>query len=86
MVILFISRVGASLVETMTETYFFKHVKADDTGLLSIFRLSRPAGNIFGITVGVLTLNFFSYEIMFFALAVLVFLGLRESLSLEDTL
>ncbi len=86
MLVLFISRVGASLVETMTETYFFKHVQADDTGLLSIFRLARPAGNIWGITVGVLTLNLFSYEIMFFALAVLVFFGLRESLSLEDTL
>ena len=86
MVILFISRVGASLVETMTETFFFKQVKADDTGLLSIFRLTRPAGNILGIIVGTLTLNFFSFEIMFFVLAVLVFFGLRESLFLEDTL
>ena len=86
MVILFISRVGASLVETMTETFFFKQVKADDTGLLSIFRLTRPAGNILGIIVGTLTLNFFSFETMFFVLAVLVFFGLRESLFLEDTL
>ena len=86
MLVLFISRVGASLVETMTETYFFKHVKADDTGLLSIFRLTRPAGNILGIIVGVLTLNFFSYEIMFFVLAIMVLLGLKESLSIKDTL
>ncbi|MDO8471129.1 MAG: MFS transporter [bacterium] len=86
MLILFISRVGASLVETMTETYFFKHVKADDTGLLSIFRLTRPTGNILGIIVGVLTFNFFSYEIMFFVLAIMVLLGLKESMSLKDTL
>ncbi|MDO8728974.1 MAG: MFS transporter [bacterium] len=86
MVILFISRVGASLVETMTETYFFKHVKAEDTGFLSIFRLTRSVGNILGIIVGLLTLNFFSFEKIFLVLAVVVFLGLKESLSLKDTL
>ncbi len=86
MLVLFISRVGASLVEAMTETYFFKNIKAEDTGLLSIFRLTRPAGNILGILVGIITLNFFSFEILFFALAVIVLLGLRESMSLRDTL
>ena len=86
MVILFISRIGASLVETMTETYFFKNVQAEDTGLLSIFRLTRSAGNILGIMVGFLTLNFFSFEKIFFVLAVVVFFGLKESLSLRDTL
>lgn len=84
--VLFVSRVGASLVETMTETYFFKNVKANDTGLLSIFRLTRPTGTIFGIVVGIVVLNLFSYEIMFLVLAAVVFLGLRESFSLKDTL
>lgn len=86
MLILFISRVGASLVETMTETYFFKNVKAEETGLLSIFRLTRPTGAILGIVIGILILNLLSFEIMFFVLAVMVFLGLRESFSLKDTL
>lgn len=86
MAALFFSRVGASLVETMTETYFFKQVKADDTGLLSIFRLTRPAGSILGILIGILTISFFSFEKIFFALAVVVFFGLKESLSLQDTL
>lgn len=86
MAMLFFSRVGASLVETMTETYFFKQVRADDTGLLSIFRLTRPAGSILGILIGILTISFFSFEKIFFALAVVVFFGLKESLSLKDTL
>ena len=85
MVILFISRVGASLVETMTESYFFKHVKAEDTGLLSIFRLTRSVGNIFGIAVGVVALNLFSFDKIFFVVAVVVFFGLKESLYLKDT-
>jgi len=86
MLVLFISRVGASLVETMTETYFFKSVEAENTGFLSIFRLNRSAGSVVGIIVGIVTLNFFSYEIMFFALAVLIFVALRESFSIKDTL
>ena len=86
MLVLFMSRVGASMVETMTETYFFKSVKAGDTGLLSIFRLMRPAGTISGIIIGVLVINLFSFEKIFFVLAVIIFLGLKESFSIKDTL
>ena len=85
MSILFISRVGASLVEIMTESYFFKHVGAEDTGLLSIFRLTRSAGSILGIAIAVLTINLFSFDKIFFALAIVVFFGLKQSLSLQDT-
>ena len=86
MAVLFFSRVGASLVETMTDTYFFKKIKMSDTGLLSIFRLTRSGGNVFGILLGLFILNVFSYQIMFFVLAIIVFFGLRESMSLRDTL
>lgn len=86
MTILFVSRVGASFVEIMTESYFFKHVGAGDTGLLSIFRLARSTGVIFGVMVGVLTLSLFSFEKIFFVIAVVTFFGLKESLSLKDTL
>lgn len=86
MVILFISRMGASLIEAMTETYFFKHVKAEDTGLLSIFRLTRSAGFVFSAIISTLTLSFFSFDKIFFVLAVVVLFGLKESLHLKDTL
>ncbi len=86
MAILFISRVGASLIETMTDSYFFKHVDAEDTGLLSIFRLTRPVSMMLGAAVGALTLSLFSFDKIFFVLAIVVFFGLKESLSLKDTL
>ena len=86
MIILFASRVGASLVEVMTESYFFKHVNSDDTGLISIFRLTRPVSIIFGSMVGVLVLNLFSFEKIFFILVIVILFGLRESLHLKDTL
>lgn len=85
MLLLFVSRVGASLVEAMTESYFFKHVEESDTGLLSIYRLTRSAGSIIGIVVGVVVLNFLSFDKLFFVLAIISLLGLRKSLYLKDT-
>ncbi len=86
MAILFVSRIGASLIESMTEIYFFKRINAYDTGLISIFRLTRSASFALGAVVGALTLNFFSFEKIFLVMAVLIFFGLKESLSLKDTL
>ena len=85
-VILLISRIGASLIESMTESYFFKHVSAEETGLLSIFRLTRSMGNVSGVVVGTIALSLFPFEKTFFVLAIVIFLGLKESLHLRDTL
>lgn len=86
MAILFVSRVGASLIESMTEIYFFKRINAHDTGLISIFRLTRSVSFALGASLGALALNFFSFEKIFYVVAVLIFFGLKESLSLKDTL
>ncbi|MDP2641846.1 MAG: MFS transporter [bacterium] len=85
MAILFLSRVGASFIEITTESYFFKQIDASDTGLLSIFRLARPVSIVFGAALGALSINLFSFEKIFFVLAVVVFFGLHESLYLKDT-
>ena len=81
-----LSRVGAALVEIMTETYFFKKIHATDTGFLSIFRLVRPLGIIFGATLGALSVALFPYPAIFLVLSIVVFCGLYESLHLKDTL
>ncbi len=86
LVVLLVSRVGASLVEVTTESYFFKKISAEDTSLLSIFRLTRPVSIMLGALIGALTLNFFSFEKLFFVIAVVIFFGMKESLHLKDTL
>lgn len=85
LIILFISRVGASLVEVMTESYFFKHVGKEDTGMISIFRLMRPLGIVLGAGFGFLSLSVLTFEKTLFILAAIVLFGLKESLSLKDT-
>lgn len=85
LLILFFSRVGASLIEIMTESYFFKHVGSKDTGLISIFRLTRPVSTVLGAGFGALALSVLSFGKVFFILALVVLLGLKFGLSLKDT-
>jgi len=85
MFILFLSRVGASLIEVMTESYFFKQVDASDTRLISIFRLTRPVSIILAAIFGILLLSFFSLDKIFYVLVIAVIYGLKETLLLKDT-
>jgi MFS family permease len=85
-IILFFSRVGASIVEIACESYFFKHVDKRDTGLISIFRLSGPVAYIIGPTLGAFSLALFPYPAVFLILSILVLGGMAISSKLKDTL
>jgi MFS family permease len=85
-IVLFISRIGACFVETTTESYFFKHIDSRDTGFISIFRISRPAAVIIAAAVGTLSLELLSFNKVFFVLAFVIFIGMRNSVKLKDTL
>lgn len=85
MIVLFISRIGASFVEITSESFFFKHVWKSDTGLISIFRLTRPVSVILGSIVGALCLLFLPFKALFLVLAILVFFGTQQSARLQDT-
>ena len=74
--ILFITRIGASMVEISSESYFFKHVKAEDTGLISLFRMARPLSFILAPLIAIPVLYFTSYGGSFLILAILTFSGL----------
>lgn len=85
-VVLFLSRVGASLTEVTTESSFFKRVGSGDAGLISIFRLSRPFSIIAAALVGALSLSLFSYGSIFWVLASFIILGLTQSWRIKDNL
>lgn len=85
MALMFIIRVGASLVETTTESYFFKHTKGTDTNFLTFFRISRPLGIISGGLLGSLSLLFLSFQYIFIIMAVVLLFGIYCALKIEDT-
>jgi MFS family permease len=84
--VLFLSRVGASFVETTTESYFFKHVDSRDTGFISLYRLTRPLAIIVGAATYALSIYLIGTVPTFFVVTLIVFFGLKQSLYLKDTL
>jgi len=82
---LFCTRVGASLVEVTTESYFFKQVSSDNADLLSTFRLMRPIGSMIGALIGTVCLFFLPFSYIFAVLGAVCLLGFYFSISLRDT-
>lgn len=85
MVVLFMTRVGASLVETTAESYFFKHTKESDASTVALFRMAQPWGYIFGPILGGVLLLFFPFSFIFIVLSVLMIPGLFFAMALHDT-
>lgn len=83
--VLFLSRIGASLIEAMRETYFFKIVDAKDVGHINIFRTTAPLGYIIGPALAMVILAFLPLNYLFLIVGLIVFGGMGFVWSLKDT-
>ncbi|MEK7143499.1 MAG: MFS transporter [Patescibacteria group bacterium] len=83
--LLFMTRVGASFIEEMSDSYFFKHVNASDSNLIAFFSNLRPAAFIAGPMLATLFLLVFPFNYIFLGLGAFMLYGLRYSLRLKDT-
>lgn len=88
---LFTTRIGASAVEIMSESYFFKQIAIRDAEIISFFRMSRPIAYVIGpLSAGAL-ITFLSTtspensRFLFIALGALMLFGLIPSLRIKDT-
>jgi MFS family permease len=70
--ILCMTRVGAAIVETASEMYFFTHVKEEDAQLLSIYRDMSPLSYLIAPLLGTAVLLFFPFKYLFIILGILV--------------
>lgn len=84
-VILFLTRVGASAVEIMTESYFFKHVNAVDYDAISAFRMTRPISYIVAPLIAGMALASLPYRFIFLVLVGIILLAIEPALRLKDT-
>ncbi len=83
---LFATRIGASIIEIMTESYFFKKVDSTDTHIIGFFRNSRPLAYIIAPLIASGLLLILPLQYIFIAAGVLVVLfGLPATLLLKDT-
>lgn len=84
--ILLMSRVGAAMVESMADVYFFKKVDASKTHLISFSRMARPLAYVISPIVATILFFVFDMRGLFVFLGFLMLYGLRYSLSIKDTL
>jgi MFS family permease len=86
-IILFITRIGAAIIEIMCDTYFFKKVDCLDTNIISCYRMIGPTAYIIGPLLATLIFTFLNFDLKysFLILGLIMFLGLRFSLSIQDT-
>jgi len=82
---LFLSRIGAALIEAMRETYFFKIIDAKDVGYINIFRATAPLGYILGSGLAILILAFMPLNYFFLVVAIISLSGLGFAASIRDT-
>jgi MFS family permease len=85
--ILFISRIGAAIVEVMCDVYFFKKVDNKKANMISFYRMAGPMAYIVGPLLAILILYIpgFDMRSLFFILGFIMLFGLRYSLTIKDT-
>ncbi len=83
--ILFITRIGASLVEISSDTYFFKQVNQEKTDIISFYRITRPLSFIVAPILATLAFQFLPFQYSFMFIGALMILGARYALGLKDT-
>ena len=83
--VLFFSRIGAALVESMRDTYFFKKVSSKDIGFINIFRMTNPIGYATGTAFGALFLLFLPINYLFLVFAILLLPAFYFVAGIKDT-
>ena len=85
MAAMFIARIGASLVEVTTESYFFKQTQGKDTDLISLFRITRPLGYLAGALLGSVAISLLPFNLIFVVLGLFMIPGLFFAMAITDS-
>lgn len=84
--ILFLTRIGASMIESMVETYLFKKVNDKNLDIISLYRATRPTAYIIGPLLASILLVFLEIKFLFLILGIIMVFGTLFSLKIKDTL
>lgn len=84
-IVLFTTRIGASMIEVMTETYLFKKINASSIDVVSSFRMVRPIAYIVSPIIASILLIHIDFKYIFLILGAIILYGIRFSLVIKDT-
>lgn len=84
-VLLFMTRVGASLVEIMKDVHFYKNISFKDLDMISFYKLQHPLGYALGPLIGMIVLSFLDMKYLFLILGIITSLFVFININLKDS-
>jgi MFS family permease len=81
---LFVTRIGAALLEILRDSYFFKKVDATDIDIIGFFRTSLPIAYMAATMLSTLILFFLSIKAIFILVGVIALSALYPAFKLVD--
>lgn len=84
--ILFMTRIGASTVETMSDVYFFKHIKPENEEFVAVYRSTPPVAYIIGPMVASLVFYFVpAFNFIYLVLGAVMLYGIYLSSTIRKS-
>lgn len=83
--VLFLTRVGASIIEVLSDTYLFKKIDHEDTDIISLYRMVGPLSYILAPALATIILLFADTKYLFLILSIILLSGIIFSLQIKDT-
>lgn len=84
-VALFSTRIGASLIEVLRDSYFYKRIDQRDVDITDFFRTVRPMAYIIGALIAAPIIYAFHIKLIFVIIGLVAFTGIPVSLSLASS-
>ncbi len=85
-VLLFITRIGAAMIELMIDVHFFKHIKPENEELVGVYRTSSPIAYILGPAATFIVFVFVpSFNYIFLILGALMLYGVYLSSTIKKS-
>lgn len=85
-VLLFTTRIGAAMIEVMSDVYFFKHIKPKNEEFVGVYRSASPIAYIIGPLIAYIVFVFVpSFNFIYAILGTFMFLGIYLSSTIRKS-
>lgn len=83
--VLFLTRIGAALIEVLRDSYFYKKIDGRNMDIISFFRTARSVAYISAAALSALLLLFFPLKSIFLLVAFVALIALYPAFKLQDS-
>lgn len=83
-IVLFVTRVGAALLEVLRDSYFYKKIDGRDVDIIGFFRTARPVAYVIAAAISTMIVALFGVGAIFVVIAIAALLSLVPAFKLVD--